>query len=723
MSRIFLMSLLCAMALGCSTNTVPAPSQPSQTPPAEASSPQPMQPQKINYPAPPRGNVVDDYFGTKIADPFRTLETPEDPATIAWSNAENALTRSYLDRPEREVLKKRITELINYPRTSSPYRKGPWYFFTHNDGLQNQAPLYVMKGLGGERRMLIDPNTLSADGTAALIGYSPSEDGSLLGYSIARSGSDRQEIYVREVASGKDLADKIQWAKFTDITWTHDGKGFYYERYAIPGSVPAGDEHYFPKIYYHLIGTPQSADRFVYDRPSDKEASFSVATSTDGHYLFLVVNRGTAPESEVFVSDLRKKKEEFRPLFTGFKSTYAPLDMIGRQMYLQTDANAPNGKVIAIDIDKPAAVKTVVPETTDALSGAQLFGRRIVVHYLHNASALLNVFDLDGKLVRAVDLPDIGEVADLRGDRDRPEMFFGFQSFLYAPSVYRFDLATNALSEFVKSGSSFDRTGFETEQVWYPSKDGTKVSMFLVHKRGLEKNGDNPVLIYGYGGFDISETPAFSASNIAFIERGGVYALANLRGGSEYGEAWHRGGMFEKKQNVFDDLIGAAEWLIANKFTRRERLAIRGGSNGGLLTAVAEVQRPDLFGAVVSQVPVIDMLRYQRFTLGRLWAVEWGTSEDPAQFAYLIKYSPLHNVKDGVAYPATLITTADTDDRVAPGHAKKFAARMQEAQGGPEPILLRVETKAGHGGGKPTSKVIDEAADIWTFVMWKLGMF
>ncbi|HVT02973.1 MAG TPA: prolyl oligopeptidase family serine peptidase [Thermoanaerobaculia bacterium] len=722
---VLILSLSLVTTGACSTSSAPpaAPQAPSQTAAPEASSPQPMAPPKISYPQPPRGDVVDDYFGTKIADPFRTLETPDDPATISWSNAQNALTRTYLDRPEREVLKKRITELFNYPRTSSPFRKGPWYFFTHNDGLQNQAPLYVMKGLDGERRLLLDPNTLAADGTAALISYSPSENGALLGYSISRSGSDRQEVYVRDVVTGKDLGDKLEWAKFTDITWTHDGKGFYYERYAVPGTVPAGDEHYFPKLYYHRIGSPQSADRFVLDRASDKEASLTVSTSEDGRYLILVVNRGTAPESEVFVADLHQKIEKFAPLFTGFKNTYTPLEMIGKKMFLQTDAGAPNGKIISVDIDKPGAVTTVVPESKDALSSASLFDRKLVVHYLHNASALLKVFGLDGKEIRAIELPDIGEITDLRGDRDQHDMFFGFQSFLYAPSVYRFDLEANKLSEFEKSGSSFDRSGFETEQVWYPSKDGTKVSMFLVHKRGLEKNGNNPILIYGYGGFDISETPAFSASNIAFIERGGVYALANLRGGSEYGEAWHQAGMLEKKQNVFDDFIAAAEWLIANKYTRRERLAIRGGSNGGLLVAAVEVQRPDLFGAVVCQVPVIDMFRYQRFTLGRLWAVEYGTSEDPQQFAFLLKYSPLHNVKDGVAYPATLITTADTDDRVAPGHAKKFGARMQEAQGGPEPILLRVETKAGHGGGKPTSKIIDEAADIWTFVMWKLGMF
>lgn len=692
---------------------------------------------KLDYPVAPTASVVDEYFGTRVADPFRPLEDPNTPATVAWTEAQNRLTESMLDRSGREQIAKRLTELFDYPRVSIPSKKKSRYFFSRNEGLQNQPIYYVQEGLHGTPRVLIDPNSLSPDGTVALTNTSVSDDAKLLGYAISRSGSDRQEIYIRDIDTGRDFPEKLEWIKFTGIEWTPDNAGFFYNRLPVPGTVPAGDEHYFPKLYYHRIGSPQSSDTLIYERPNEREVAFGSDVSHDGRYLTVVAGRGTADESEVFLDDLARPGHQFAPVFTGFKFKYFPDEIVDGWMYILTNEDAPLGRVIAVDVrDLPAQgggvdtsrIREVVPQAEDNLEWITVVNRRIVAHYLHNASSVLKVFDLDGRLVKTIALPGIGSVTALSGKVDDPEMFFAFQSYTRPQTNYRYDFTTDELIEFQRPQIKLDPDRYETVQVWYPSRDGTRVSMFLSSRKGIRKDGNTPVFLYGYGGFNIPMTPQFNPVHFYFMERGGIFAVANLRGGSEYGEQWHRAGMLANKQNVFDDFAAAAEWLIANGYTRRERLAISGRSNGGLLAAVSLVQRPDLFGAVVVQVPVIDMLRYHRFTLARFWIPEYGSSEDPEQFRFLYAYSPLHNVRDGVAYPATLITTADTDDRVDPGQAKKFAARLQQAQGGEKPILVRIETKAGHSsgvlgaGGKPISKLIEEWADIWTFTFWQLGV-
>lgn len=683
---------------------------------------------EITYPAPPRADVVDDYFGTKVADPFQPLEDATSPETIRWTAEQNALTASLLNRPERDIIKRRLAELFDFTRVSVPIKRGSRYFYSRNDGLQDQPIWYVQEGLNGTPRVVIDPNRLSEDGTAALTSFSVSDDGRLLAYAVSRSGSDRQEVYVRDIDAGRDFSEKLEWVKFTSLAWTSDNKGFFYNRYPVPGTVPAGDEHYFPKLAYHLAGTPQSADRLVYERPQDREVTFGAQVSDDGKYLIVTSYKGSSDDSEVAVTSLPlADKPLFRPLFTGFRHSYVAADVVDDQLYLRTNEGAPRGKVIAVNLRDSSPPRTIVGETTDTLDWAYIADRKLVVDYMHNASTQLRIASLSGDPIGTIELPAVGSVSDLNAKVNEPEMFFSFNSYMHAPTIYRYDLRSRVRSEFARPDAPIDPSQYETTQVWYPSKDGTKVSMFLSHRKGLKLDGNNPVFLYGYGGFNIAYTPTFAPFHFYFMERGGIFAVANLRGGSEYGEEWHRAGMLEKKQNVFDDFAAAAEWLIANKYTRNERIAISGRSNGGLLAAASLVQRPDLFGAVVVQVPVVDMLRYHRFTVARFWIPEYGSSEDPEQFRFLYAYSPLHYVKDGVRYPATLITTAETDDRVDPGQAKKFAARLQEAQGGDEPILIRIESKAGHSSGglsgaKPVSKLIEEWADIWSFVFWQLGM-
>jgi prolyl oligopeptidase len=686
----------------------------------------PARTEGYEYPRAPKGDLVEDYHGTKVSDPYRSLENPDDAATIAWVDAENALTKSVLGRPEHAKIKARLTELYDYPRVGIPQKKADRYFFAKNTGLQNQSVYFVQEGAKSAPRALIDPNTMSADGTVALSNTSPSEDGKLLGYAISRSGSDRQEIYVRDVATGKDLSDKLLWVKFSGIAWTPDGKGFFYTRYPETGAVPAGDEHYFPRVFYHRLGEAQERDTLFADKPPEKETVQSAGVSYDGKWL--VVSRGKGEKSEVYVRNLRAEAGPLIPVFTGFHDSYDAIEVVGDRLYLRTDRDAPLGRLITVDLTKIGADNTdapfseLVPQGDDTIQAGYVLNRKLVVRWLRNASSALEVRSLDGKLEHNVKLPGIGTVGGITGDVDQKEVFLSFSSFTMPSTNYRYDTSTGRLTVFSQPRVKVDSSRYETEQVWYPSKDGTKVSMFLVHRKGLSKDGNRPVLLTAYGGFNISQTPGFSSTRYVFLEKGGVVALPNLRGGGEYGEEWHKAGMREKKQNVFDDFIGAAEWLTSSGWTKPARLAIQGGSNGGLLVAAVENQRPELFGAVVCQVPVADMLRYQKFTVGRYWIAEYGSSEEAADFPFLYKYSPYHNVRDGVSYPATLVTTADTDDRVAPGHGKKLAARLQAAQAGDEPILLRVETKAGHGAGKPTTKILEEQADIWTFVFWQLGV-
>jgi prolyl oligopeptidase len=678
---------------------------------------------RTQYPSARKADIVETYHGVKVADPYRWLEDADSAETQAWVDAENALTRSTLDGPARDELVKRLTTLYDFPRVSVPARRGTRYFFTRNTGLQNQAVLYVKEGLEGEPRVLLDPNELSADGTIALTVVEPNDDGSLIAYGLSKSGSDRQEILVRDVATARDRADRIQWAKFASIAWTKNGRGFYYTRFPEPGKVPPGDENYFNKVYYHRLGDPQAKDTLVFERPRDREVVFDVEISQDDRWVVVTAYQGASDKSEIYVIDRRLPKTKPRPLFKGFQSAYLFVQSAGGRLFFRTDDRAPLGRIIAVDPvrNAPQPVE-IVPEQRDKLSSAVLVHGTLVASYLHNASDRIRMFDLRGKPAGEIPLPGIGSVSEISGRPEDDELFVGFTSFTMPMTSLRYRFDPRALSEFSKSELRFDPPAYETTQVWYPSKDGTKISMFLVHRKGLQRDGSHPALLSGYGGFNVSLTPAFDPALFPLLDRGGIYAVANLRGGGEYGEAWHEAGMFERKQNVFDDFMAAAEWLVANRYTTRGRLAIEGGSNGGLLTGAVMVQRPDLVGAVVCRVPVADMLRYHLFTVGRFWISEYGSADDPDQFEYLYAYSPYHNVKDGLSYPPILITTADTDDRVSPGMAKKFAARLQAADGDASPVLIRVETKAGHGAGKPVSKLIEEDADILAFLFKYLEM-
>ena len=679
----------------------------------------------LQYPPTERQEVVDDYFGTKVADPYRWLEASEDPKVQAWVDRQNALTTEYVAASGfRDAIKARLTELADYPKHGIPYERNGFFFSAHNSGLQNQFVHYVQKGLDGKARVLLDPNTLRADGTGSIDAFSLSRDARYLAYGVSWSGSDWQELYVRDVKTGKDLKDHIQHIKFTEPSWTTDGKGFFYSRQPAPGSVPAGDEHYYQKLYYHVLGQDPAKDRLLYERPDMKEAGFGPEVTEDGRYLVVQVWKGSAPETEILYMPLDGKTWELKPLRTGFDAAYEFLGAVGERFYLKTDRDAPRNRIVAVDPGRPEPENwtVVVPETRDVIEGAMMTNGKLAVSTLHNAHNLLHIYELDGTLFDQVELPTVGTVGFMSGLPGSEHFFFTFTSFVFPSTVYRYDFAARTVVEHGAPGIAVDRDAYVTRQVWCESKDGTKIPIFLAHRKDLCLDGTNPVLLYGYGGFNVTYTPTFSTSRLFWLENGGVYALAGLRGGGEFGEEWHSAGKLEKKQNVFDDYIAASEYLIDMGYTSPERLAIQGGSNGGLLTAAVELQRPELFGAVLVQVPVADMLRYHLFTVARFWIPEYGSSEDPEQFKFLHAYSPLHNVKPGTAYPATLITTADTDDRVHPGQAKKYAATLQAANASDKPILLRVETRAGHGGGKPISKQIEEQADIFSFLFRELGI-
>jgi prolyl oligopeptidase len=669
------------------------------------------------YPPARLSGVVDIHHGSAVHDPYRWLEDPDSTETEAWVAAQNALTASFVAGPVRDGLVAELTALHDFARTSVPVERGGRIFFTRNSGLQNQPVLYVQEGLAGAPRVLLDPNAISPDGTVALTALEPSDDGRLVAYALSRSGSDLQEIFVRDVETSADLGDRIDWAKFTTISWLKGGSGFYYTRFPQPGTVPPGDEQYFCSVHFHALGKAQSADRRIYHRPDRREVVFDVRVAGDDRSVVITAFEGSSDKSEVYLLDRSAPDAEPVPIFTGFDAAYSFIESAEGRLFFRTDHRAPLGRIIAVRPAAPALdPESVVPEQADKLSNALIAGRALVACYLHNASDTLRVFTLKGEPNGEVPLPGIGSVVGLEGRPDDPVLFVSFTSFTQPPSSYRFDLDSRHLSSFSTSEGRIDPEAYETSQVWCTSRDGTRVSMFLVHRRDLPRDGARPVVLSGYGGFNISLTPAFDPSNFVLLDRGGVVAVANLRGGGEYGEAWHEAGMFERKQNVFDDFIAAAEWLCASGYTNPKKLAIEGGSNGGLLTAAVMMQRPDLFGAVLCRVPVADMLRYHLFTVGRFWVSEYGSADDPAQFPYLLAYSPYHNVRDGVAYPPILITTADTDDRVSPGMAKKLAARLQAAAPEGSPALIRVETKAGHGAGKPVSKVIVEDADLFAFL-------
>ena len=681
--------------------------------------------QARSYPFARKSDLVEKIHGVSVADPYRWLEDPDDPETIAWVDAKNELTRTTLDRPIRKRLVERLTALLDYPRSGPMLQRGGRYFVTHNTGLQDQPVLYVAEQRNGPWRVLLDPNPLSADGTVALTAYFPAEDGSLLAYALSSHGSDRQDILIRDVASGADREQRIRWAKFVTLAWLPDGSGFYYTRFPEPGTVPEEDENYFCSVWFHALGQPQRADTKIFDAPDQRETVFEVALSDDGRWLIITAQQGASDRSEIFVVDRTSASQAPRLLFRGFKWAWHFVDAANGRLYFRTNESAPRGRIVSVDPAAPEAVLEIVAEDANKLEFAVLAGGLLVLAYLRNASATLRCYGLDGTPAGEIGMPGLGSLVGLDGEPGDPELLVGYTSFTQAPSNYVCELPKTKLVRVpdpvvttVKARASVpDASTYETRQVWYPSRDGTQVSMFLVHRRDVPKDGERPVLMTGYGGFNISLTPAFDPSNFAFLETGGIYAVTNLRGGGEYGEAWHEAGMLDRKQNVFDDFIGAADWLAASGYTRAGRIAIEGGSNGGLLTGAVMLQRPDLFGAIVCRVPVADMLRYHLFTIGRFWIPEYGSADDPKQFQWLYRYSPYHNVKDDVRYPPILITTADTDDRVSPGMAKKFAARLQAAAGNQSPVLIRIETKAGHGAGMPVTKVIEGDADIFTFVI------
>jgi prolyl oligopeptidase len=680
----------------------------------------------LTYPVTKKGTQTDNYHGTQIADPYRWLEDANSAETKEWVTAQNKVTQAYLGQiPQREAIRQRLTKLWNYERYSVPYKEGGRYFYSRNDGLQNQAVLYTMADLSETPRVLLDPNKLAADGTVALAGTAVSPNGSLLAYGTAASGSDWNEWKVRDIATGRDLADHLKWVKFSETAWTRDGKGFFYSRYDEPKeATKLADVNYFQKLYYHKIGTPQASDTLVYDRPDEKEWGFRAQTTDDGRYLLITATKGTAHKYRVFYKDLTKPDAKVLPLIDNFDAAYEFIDNVGAVFYFNTDRKAPRQRIVAIDTRKPleANWKVIVPEQAETLVEARMLNGQIVTEYLADARSMVKVVDLTGKPVRDISLPGIGSVSGFSGKRGDTETFYSFTGFTNPTTIYRLDMASGKSDIFRQPKVDFDPAQYETRQQFFTSRDGTKVPMFIVAKKGVKLDGTNPTYLYGYGGFNISMTPAFSPANLAWMEMGGVYASVNLRGGGEYGEAWHMAGTKLQKQNVFDDFIGAAEWLIANKVTSPQKLAIGGGSNGGLLVGAALTQRPELFGAAIPQVGVLDMLRFHKFTIGWAWTSDYGSSENPDEFKALVKYSPLHNLKPGTCYPATMITTADHDDRVVPAHSFKFAAAEQAAQGGSAPVIIRIDTKAGHGAGKPTTKQIEEVADRWGFLVKALKM-
>ena len=679
----------------------------------------------LAYPKAKTVDQVDDYHGVKVADPYRWLEDTDSADTHAWVEEENKLTFGYLEQiPYRKAIRERMTNLWNFERFTVPEQQGGRYFYQHNNGLQNQNVLLVAESLKAEPRVLLDPNTLSSDGTVALAGTAYTDDGKLLAYGTAASGSDWQEWHVRDVETGKDLADLIKWVKFSGASWSKDGKGFYYSRFDEPKGTALRDTNYFQKLYYHSLGTPQSEDKLIYERPDNKELGFIGQVTDDGHYLVIFVTQGTSPKNRLYYKDLTKPESEVVKLLDDFDAEYQFVDNDGPVFWIRTDLDAPRGKLIAIDTRhrEKANWKTIVAEGPDKLEDANVVDNRFLLGYLKDAKTEVRVHDLSGKFLHNVDLPGIGTAAGFGGKRKDKETFYSFTSFISPTTIYHYDPETGTSSVFKKPNVHFDAAKYETKQVFYNSKDGTRVPMFLTYKKGLKLDGQNPTLLYAYGGFDISLTPAFSVPTVVWLEMGGIYAQPNLRGGGEYGEQWHLEGTKAKKQNVFDDFIAGAEWLIANKYTSTPKLAIRGGSNGGLLVGAVLTQRPDLFGATLPLVGVMDMLRFQKFTIGWAWTSDYGSSDSPDDFKALYAYSPLHNLKPGTKYPPTMIATADHDDRVVPGHSFKFAATMQADQAGLAPVLIRIETKAGHGAGKPISKIIDQTADEWSFLAYNLGM-
>lgn len=678
---------------------------------------------RMKYPDTRKDSTTDQYFGKTIADPYRWLENDTSAETKAWVIAENKVTQNYLNQiPYRADIKKRLTEIWNYPKESAPMKVGEYYFFGKNNGLQNQSVWYIKKGLEGKEEVFLDPNKLTTDGTAAvsLLGFS--HDKKYVAYSIAQAGSDWSSIYVMDIATKAKLSDELKWTKFSGAAWK--GDGFYYSRFDAPAKgTDLSATNKFQKIYYHKLGAQQKDDQLIFEDKTNPNLYFGADVTEDERFLIISASAGTSGNA-LYYQDLKEVNNKILPLVKGYDHNHDIIDNNGDQLLLYTDLDAEHKQVVLIDPKNPDPKnwKKIIPESELPLEAVSSGGGFLWASYLKDASTHIVQFALNGAKIGEVKLPEIGTAVGFGGYKEDKEFFYTFTNFTTPGTIYRYDIAKATSSLYKKSELKLNTDNYETSQVFYPSKDGTKVPMFIVHKKGIKLDGNNPVYLYAYGGFQVSLTPSFSLSRMLFLEKGGIYVQPSLRGGSEYGEAWHRNGMLAKKQNVFDDFIAAAEYLVKEKYTNPAKIAISGGSNGGLLVGACMTQRPELFKVALPAVGVLDMLRYHKFTVGWGWAVEYGTSDKKEDFDYLIKYSPLHNVKPGVNYPATLITTADHDDRVVPAHSFKFAATLQEKYKGENPILIRIETKAGHGAGKPTTKLIGEAADVWSFVFQNLGM-
>lgn len=672
------------------------------------------------YPPTRTENLVEVLHGQQVPDPYRWMEDLDSEEIQSWIEAQNQLTFDYLDQsPLRKQIQQRMTDLWNYEKYSPPFKRGGRYFFLFNDGLQNQDVLYWMKNLDDEPALVIDPNTLSEDGTVALSGAAISRDGRYLAYGLADAGSDWQTWYVRQVDNGQDLEDTISWVKFSGASWDSESHGFYYSRYDAPEGEALKQANYYQKLYYHRLGTDQSQDRLIYQRPDQKEWGFNGEVTEDGRYLIIYIWHGTASENAVFYLDLSDQQAEVVELLPDFDAEYVLIGNEGERFFFQTDQNAPQNRVVAVDLNQPEpeSWQELIPEDGDKLETADLVGERFVCTYLHDAAHQVRFYQVDGTPDGQLALPGLGMVLGFSGRSDDPETFYKFSSINMPGTVYHFDVHTKESAVFRSPDLAFDPEDYVTEKVFYRSKDGTRVPMYISHRRDIQMTGDVPTYLYGYGGFNISLPVAFSVPNLVWMEMGGIYAQAHLRGGGEYGREWHEGGMKHNKQNVFDDFIAAAEYLISGGYTCKDKLVIGGRSNGGLLIGACMTQRPDLFGVCLPNVGVLDMLRFHKFTIGWAWVSDYGSPDDPEDFEKILAYSPYHNIREGVAYPPTMVLTGDHDDRVFPAHSFKFAAKLQQAQAGEAPVLIRIETRAGHGAGKPTAKLIEEFSDMWTFAL------
>jgi len=676
----------------------------------------------VTYPVTQKTDTIDTYFGVQVADPYRWLEDDLSEQTKDWVKQQNEATFGYLKQiPYRDLVAERITKMWNFERFSAPYRKAGKYFYSYNDGLKNQSVLYVTDNLDQQGKVLLDPNALAADGTSALTGYSVSEDGKYLAYSISKGGSDWNEIFVKNIASGKDTTDNLKWVKFSGMSWYNDG--FYYSRYEEPKASALSEKNSAQKIYYHKIGTSQDKDVLVFQPDGDVQRFYSAGVTQDKAYLIVSESESTSGNN-FRIKDLNDPKSEFIQVAKGFDSDYQVIDHLNGKLIVLTNHKAPMYKLVAIDPKNPGEANWTdfVAQKEYVLTDVSVSQKLIFLSYLKDAKSYVEILDLDGKFLKSLELPGIGTVGGISVNKDENFGFYSFSSFTVPSVIFKYDFEKGTSEVYKQPKIDFNFTEYETTQVFYPSKDGTQIPMFLVYKKGLKLNGKNPVWLYGYGGFNISLTPSFSVSRLVWLENGGIFAMPNIRGGGEYGEKWHEAGTILQKQNVFDDFIGAAEYLIMQEYTSAGNIAVHGGSNGGLLVGAVTNQRPELFGVAIPAVGVLDMLRYHKFTIGWAWATDYGTSQNEEQFNYLFKYSPLHNIDGYKKYPAILVTTGDHDDRVVPAHSFKYIATLQEKYKGLNPMLIRIETMGGHGAGKPTAKVIEEAADMYSFAFYNLGI-